>query len=822
MEELYLKGNGAPVAFEGLSCLKNLFRLTLTNLGLTSSIWEQLQSPVLSKLYLENNVLTSVDTSRLTKLRTLVLHGNQISNINSSSSFANLPELQLLNISNNRVSELPGRCFQGTQDLKALDASSNNLTQIQARTFSDLSKLFYLSLASNEISSMSYTVFEDTPSMRWLYLQHNKLNYLPRLNNLKSLNWLNVSYNQIKSIEPRHLEGLDNLTVLFANNNHLQRIRSYMFSKTPRLMEVWLSDNRIKYLGNFGNHDSLVTLLLGSNQIPDFNTGSPFLGLRALQSLDLLDNQITRIRQNTFPNNLRLLFLGFNYIVWIEPYSFANLPRLEYVHLMNNRMIFRFPQNAAYTFEENRPKPQFIVGGNHWFCDCNMAYLKLLHERRYEFEIFPRMYPVFHGLEQTFCEIDYEGIQTKLFKDLPLSEFVCEYPEPYCHTGCLCCDMSITQNDPVNADCHCQLSCPVGCACYVGGAAMLKTYFHIRCDARNLSSVPERIPPLAVNLFLDGNTISNVSRADFSALGELEHLYLNSSALQTLHDGAFENCTVLEYLYLDHNLLTALSSDVFKGLSHLSHLYLHHNDIQLVSPEDFKYLTSVKVVTLHNNRLTKLGAHPGGLPLSLNLLTLSGNPWSCDCGESKELYGLLHFRSRVIVDRHRVCCYFSDDNQPELSSPFMTSADATHRRNKPGTNSAGTQSTIKASTTQPFISEVGVDTKAIELIGDDTMFERHISRAAGDHSSERRKCHTLLLFDLSKYCGDKNFTASWKRPSTDGAGMPTELVILTVLIVVLSLAVSLVLFIIFKRKELQALAYAKLGVRFFDKKVTTI
>ncbi|GFS07143.1 Toll-like receptor Tollo [Elysia marginata] len=801
LEELSLRGQGVPVEIGDLSCLTNLTRLTLVKLGLNSTLWKQLRSSSLIKLFLSDNVITSVDTSRCPKLQTLVLDNNRISSINASSSFTNLPELQLLNISLNAITELPSNCFLGTPNLKALDASNNKLTNIRSSVLSGMTQLFYLNLAHNDISSMGFTLFRNTPSIKYLYLQHNKIGFLPRLNTMHGLSLFNVSYNQIRSIEPRHLEGLTSLKVLLANNNALQQVRDNLFSNTPSLMEAWLNDNKIQYVGNLGQHRNLQILRLENNLISDFLTGSPFSGLQALAFLSLDHNYITVIRRFAFPPSLRFLYLGSNYIRWMEPDSFANLPQLQLVDIESNKMVFTLPMTAVNGFKLNYPKPIFYIGGNQFFCDCNMAYLKLLFERPKAYDMFVMYYPTFHGLEQTLCEVSYEGKHNRLFKDVPLSDFACQYPEPYCSSACDCCNLSLTQRDPVPTSCDCQLTCPVGCSCYVAGASLLRDYYHIRCDSRNFSQVPDRIPPMAVNLFLDGNHISNVSNIDFYRLGQLENLYLNFSALENLGDSSFRNCTVLEFLYLDHNLLQSLHNDTFLGLSSLTHLYLHHNTIEVISPGALDKLVSLKILTLHNNRLVKVGSYLDNFPRSLEQLTLSQNPWSCDCEDSKELYDMIHVRSKTVVDKDSMCCYFSQDDQ--LTSMAVLP--------KPSETVSTLSSRVQPDFEANSLADRGASTDNKLLTG----------ASAGEHNSSDPMCQPLWTSDFSVLCGNNNQTSHnldrWRQQSSP-SGLPVVIVVLITLAVLLSLAACFVIFAIFKRRELQALAYVKLGIRVFDKK----
>ncbi|GFN93013.1 protein toll [Plakobranchus ocellatus] len=820
MQELHLAGAGMPLEVQGLSSLTSLVNLTLGNLGLNSSIWEQLLCPHLSRLNLTSNNITSVDTSRLPKLRFLCLDRNQLSEVDAFSSFGNLPELQYLNISYNQIPELPASTFRGTWDLKAFDISHNNLSRIESNTFHNLSNLMYLGLAHNQISSMGYLLFERTPSLKWLFVQHNKLTLLPKLNSLEQLLWLNVSFNQVMFIEPRHLDGLTSLITIHANDNSLKKISPNLFSKTPNLKEAWFQNNEISVLGNLGRHEHLLYLRLGSNRIPDFGYFSPFLGLSSLQLLSLDNNFLTNFRSNSFPPSLRFLFISLNHFSFLGPYVFDNLPKLEHVQLMYNRNLLSLPASAVSRFASNSPKPLFLVRGNVWICDCNMAYLNVMYETRQRVELFQKFYAVFEDLDTTICAVDYEtkALMLRPFVQVPLSDFVCSYPDLFCDGDCKCCDVSKNHSSPVDLNCPCQLTCPLGCTCYIGGETIVKTYYHVRCDGRGFSMVPDRIPMRATNLYVDGNNISTVSNYDFHWQAQLENLYLNSTSLRTIEEGAFENCTSLLTLYLDHNLLTTINSTMFVGLSSLVLLYLNDNDIDAISADSFESLVSVQLITLHNNRLQKLSSPLASLSPSLEVLTLSGNPWRCDCEESKPLRDLIHVRTKAIFDKDQVCCYLSHD-QVSKSLPASVLGSNGSETGVSTKNTIDININFDNISLPQISSEITTGSPFIFNVSHTNTSNNEEFFSGKKNISDSSICRPILKLNFAQICARDAYTIRERRLMVQGSGMPTVIIILIILTAFLCLVALLVIFAIFKRKELQALAFVKLGVRVFDKKI---
>ncbi|XP_059165432.1 toll-like receptor Tollo [Physella acuta] len=726
-------------------------------MGITDEIWEELNSATLGRLYLTGNALTTVKAARVRSVRVMQLGENNITTL-ERGTFQNHSSLTFLNVSRNSIGSLPEMLFPANNSLIALDISSNLLREVDECALRGLAKLLYLDLSNNLLEMLPSKVFSDLVSLQFLYLQGNKLTSIPVMSAMTNLIILNVSYNDLISLTDVDLQGLAKLQILHANNNRLQFVTPYFAANSPILASLWLQNNLISEVGTMGQHPSLYELRLDNNSLTDFNRGSPFIDMKNLNYLFLDSNQLQSIRPHWFPPTLQALSIGRNYFLQFYSTSFINLPQLKAVDLSNNlgSNALLIPSYAVNTFKDNNPKPTFDMSNNVFFCTCEMAYLKVIAEDGYRTIVFQRFYPQFINLKFSYCYTEYERAQLRPFNDVPLSDFTCKYTERFCDFGCNCCP---------DSECDCALTCPENCSCYVAGSGFAKTYFHIHCGNRNLTAVPDGIPPRATSVYLDGNLLDTVRYADLNHLRKTEILWLNGSSVSSIEDFAFNNMSSLIQLHLDNNMLTQISNETFGPLNKLTHLYLHNNRITSITYDAFSGLTSLETLTLHGNRLLFLDLKRGA---ALIAVTLSGNPWLCPCSNlsSGVISVIRNVFSDAVQDGSRLACCL-----PELVAPGYVHTNSSQHRNQ----------------------------------SDDP-----------DISFPNRKCFYLSSFESSVDCRS-NIT--W-LPSTDTsvASTPAHVIALIVTAVCLLAVLTLAVVGLIKRRELQAWTFVKLGVRVYDQK----
>ena len=136
----------------------------------------------------------------LTKLESLKLHGNRITDL---SPIARLTNLRTLDISANPIADL--RLLVELPNLTALNASNIGLTDL--RPIAGLVNLQYLELWGNKIDDL--TPFAGLINLRHLDLSFNDIDDLTPLVGLVQLDTLNLNNNRIVDIQPL----LDNIGI---------------------------------------------------------------------------------------------------------------------------------------------------------------------------------------------------------------------------------------------------------------------------------------------------------------------------------------------------------------------------------------------------------------------------------------------------------------------------------------------------------------------------------------------------------------------------------------------------------------------------------
>ncbi|XP_078696800.1 uncharacterized protein LOC144924944 [Branchiostoma floridae x Branchiostoma belcheri] len=183
-------------------------------------------------------------------------------------------------------------------------------------------------------------------------------------------------------------------------------------------------------------------------------------------------------------------------------------------------------------------------------------------------------------------------------------------------------------------------------------------------------------------LDLDDNRIETITGSPFNGLARLRELRLNANRIINLPTAVFQGLAGLQKLFLHDNFITSVPSQAIRSLNTLIELHLENNDILSVGNDSFAGLTSMlnislsgqpdlvevqafalrgvnrnlerleirdcpKLTILHeetfrdftllqrldlsNNNISRL---PKAALENLNrqaLVTLSGNPWICDC-----------------------------------------------------------------------------------------------------------------------------------------------------------------------------------------------
>ena len=284
--------------------------LYLHGLGMAEWPAVVLELPQLELLCLSENRLREIPESigRLSRLRALDLSGNCLQSL--PTALQNLKSLKELNLSGNEFSRFPAVLGKMTL-LQRIDLEQNRLRSLP-RHLANASGLISLRLGRNRIRELPEE-WEHLVYLRELHLDQNQLSRLPEwVGNLPSLQVLSLAQNRLSDI-PGQVGKLRDLRVLILERNKLRELPATL-GGLKELTELNVRRNELESLpDSAGQLKGLRRLLLDDNRLSCLPQG-----LEKLHSLRLLSCQGNRLN------------------AW--PFSLGQLPRLETLELGNNQL----------------------------------------------------------------------------------------------------------------------------------------------------------------------------------------------------------------------------------------------------------------------------------------------------------------------------------------------------------------------------------------------------------------------------------------------------------------------------------------------------
>eukprot|EP00092_Neocalanus_flemingeri_P067756 GFUD01082743.1.p1 GENE.GFUD01082743.1~~GFUD01082743.1.p1 ORF type:complete len:212 (+),score=46.46 GFUD01082743.1:190-825(+) len=124
-------------------------------------------------------------------------------------------DIKTLDVSGNRIQEIPERTFEKFKNLQDLILKNNLLEKIPQACLT-IKKLRNLQLGSNNISSMDVGTLPFPPSLTNLGLEKNKIELLKNdtFREDNQLAILNLAYNHLTSVAEESFKGLARLQIL--------------------------------------------------------------------------------------------------------------------------------------------------------------------------------------------------------------------------------------------------------------------------------------------------------------------------------------------------------------------------------------------------------------------------------------------------------------------------------------------------------------------------------------------------------------------------------------------------------------------------------
>eukprot|EP00095_Tigriopus_kingsejongensis_P011078 maker-scaffold23_size669530-snap-gene-5.24 protein:Tk11078 transcript:maker-scaffold23_size669530-snap-gene-5.24-mRNA-1 annotation:"toll " len=717
LKTLILTGNNLNIleddAFGGLASLTKLELANNELVALPPHTFREMNR--LQELYLQNNSLTALAPgifSRLESLLLLNLSRNDITNdwLNTDA-FSSLHQLRALDLSHNQLARLDSNLFRGMGSLKILNLEHNHILTLEANTFQyqaqhlqilylshnrienlhpkaihNLSFLNSLSLDHNQLRNLHRNALRNCSTLQDLALHNNLLREIPKsVRSLPLLRTLDLGGNGIKHVKNDSLKGLSHLYGLRLADNGLEYIDQDAFATVPNLqvlnlahnkMEkdnlhmkvlfplqelrvlrldnnrledingllqsqselLWLnvSANRLQWFDYASIPKSLRWLDLHSNQLQDLGNYFELKTGFSLETLDASHNRLTRVGPLSIVASLQNVFLNKNQIASIEANSFAENANLE--------------------------RAEFFLAGNPFLCDCEMEWLQKINQVS-----LGSAYPRVMDLDNIRCELNNKHPNQSLLAQVPIlgvrpQEFVCEY-QAHCFALCMCCDFFA---------CDCRMQCPGGCTCFHDSAWSSNI---IQCSMRGHLDIPPLIPMDATSIYLDGNNFTGTLESQaFIGRKRVQALFLNHSQIEAINNQTFNGLTELEVLHLEDNFIRRLEGYEFGNLTSLQELHLQNNRLIFIHDQSFSTLVALEVLHLHGNLLKTYPIWSLQTLPQLAHVSLSENPWSCECEFVQQFQEFVQSRSLLIADLHLVQCY--TEEQKVYLNQNVTCSDA--------------------------------------------------------------------------------------------------------------------------------------------------
>jgi len=216
--------------------------------------------------------LTAVPLIHLPDVRGLFLFRNKISLL-VKDSFATVTELERLDIDScglrtietgafnglrklirlvirrNEICKILPRTFESMSSLEYLDLLRNRLEHVDKNTFSGLFNLKYVDLGDNNLQYVYPDTFLNLPNLQNLYLDGNPFHKIPTDRNFitsHSLSHLVISSVSISSVTVDTFANVSSLEYLDLSKNNLRTVDTNILRALPKLSTLYLQDNPLQ------------------------------------------------------------------------------------------------------------------------------------------------------------------------------------------------------------------------------------------------------------------------------------------------------------------------------------------------------------------------------------------------------------------------------------------------------------------------------------------------------------------------------------------------------------------------------------------------
>uniref|UniRef100_A0A336M1P0 CSON015586 protein n=1 Tax=Culicoides sonorensis TaxID=179676 RepID=A0A336M1P0_CULSO len=622
------------------------------------------RTPKLKVVHLENNFIQRIHPESFLQpsgsgVETVHLENNAIDRIEELRSLLDtLPMLRFLDMSDNRISDIPYGALRGHGSLEQLYLDNNIIRIIERDAFMAMPGLRELRLRNNTLSDL-------LPMPFW---------------NLPGLKGLDLSYNRFRRLDSHLLTGLPSLRRLDMSGNALANIDPGAFVKTPMLETLNISHNVLVHIhpATFRDLDRLFEIDAGYNQIPDMIPGLPgavervilnnnqlhtlplppssLMDLPSLRLLDISGNKIERIPRSIFRTTpqLRILNLAENSLQNLDDEVFAGLDKLEKLNIQDNRIVGMhersteplknlreinmqgnrmellidhvfaestklekadFSRNniveiAPDAFRRSKSLKALDVSSNNLReIPESLSYLEELKDLDVSFnqltDLKPSIVAAWRNLEELRASNNKLPIlEHGAFRNLPYLQYL---------------DLSSNELEVIQP----------------GAFRSLPELQEVVLADNKLLELPDRVFEDLPNLqaiHLQQNELRGIAPHAFHRSPSIVYLNLSANNFKTMENTGLKGARNLEVLDLSNNGIRKVTGTPLRGLDWLVELKLDNNRICGIKGEPFQSMPRLRVLSLRNNRMSIIPERTfRSIRSNIAILDVDGNPLECSC-----------------------------------------------------------------------------------------------------------------------------------------------------------------------------------------------
>ncbi|CBY23535.1 unnamed protein product [Oikopleura dioica] len=198
----------------------------------------------------------------------------------------NTLDLKYVYLSNNSIEQIEDLNRHSFPELEELDLSNNKLKWLPMGMLRRMSMLQRLDLSFNSLVSIS--TIRIPSSLSFASFQGNSIDNIPKrgfLDNARNLDILDISLNKIETIRSKAFSGATNLQKLDLSSNIIVNLQNHAFSELSYCRDLSLRDNLI--------NDIMPNVFKGfGNRVPEMSGGRKIIDLRNNELYTILDDWV--------------------------------------------------------------------------------------------------------------------------------------------------------------------------------------------------------------------------------------------------------------------------------------------------------------------------------------------------------------------------------------------------------------------------------------------------------------------------------------------------------------------------------------------------